>query len=133
MKHLRCVVVGDIPIGKICLFLTSITNAFPSEYLKKPFNNFSVNARGQGLTDQITSFGTLKGEGNCNKLRPLTYPQTDVFMILLSLVEPKSLENVQNEWISELQQDCPNTSSILVETKSDMREEFVQQCERIYE
>src|SRR5579859_5546667 len=37
------------------------------------------------------------GQEDYDRLRPLSYPQTDVFLICFSLVSPPSLENVKNK------------------------------------
>jgi small GTP-binding protein len=40
------------------------------------------------------------GQEDYKKLRPLSYPQTDIFVICFSLVSSTSLENVQTMWVS---------------------------------
>ena len=40
-------------------------------------------------------FTTLTGQEDYDRLRPLSYPQTDVFLICFSLVSPASYENVK--------------------------------------
>ena len=61
------------------------------------------------------------GQEDFDKLRPLSYPQTDIFMICFSLISPISFENVRNKWVPELQLHMPGTKYILVGTKLDMR------------
>jgi len=56
-------------------------------------------------------------------LRPLSYPQTDVFIVSFSLVAPTSLENVEAKWYPELQHHAKGVPIILVGTKADLREE----------
>jgi Ras-related C3 botulinum toxin substrate 1 len=43
-------------------------------------------------------------------------------MICFSLVSPDSLDNVQNMWIPELKEHCPNVPYILLGLKSDLRD-----------
>ena len=59
------------------------------------------------------------------RLRPLSYPQTDVFLICFSLVSPASYENVRAKWFPEVSHHCPNTPVILVGTKLDLRDDQV--------
>ena len=40
---------------------------------------------------------TPKGQEDYDRLRPLSYPQTDVFLICFSLISPSSYENVKNK------------------------------------
>lgn len=56
-------------------------------------------------------------------MRPLIYPQTDVFLICFSIVSPSSFENVRTKWHPEVSHHCPNTPIILVGTKSMLRED----------
>lgn len=37
------------------------------------------------------------GQEDYDRLRPLSYPQTDVFLICFSLVSPPSFENVKTK------------------------------------
>lgn len=63
------------------------------------------------------------GREDSERLRPLSYPQTDVFLLCFSLVSPSSYENVISKWYPELSHHCPNTPIILVGTKEDLRED----------
>jgi small GTP-binding protein len=67
------------------------------------------------------------------KLRHLSYPQTDVFIICFSLVAPHSLENVQSTSVPELKQKLSNTPYIIVGTKCDIRDSVHQQCDEYRE
>jgi len=58
-----------------------------------------------------------------DRLRPLSYPQTDVFLCCFSVVNPSSFENVRAKWHPEISHHCPNTPIILVGTKVDLRED----------
>ncbi|TPX64489.1 hypothetical protein SpCBS45565_g05892 [Spizellomyces sp. 'palustris'] len=63
------------------------------------------------------------GQEDYDRLRPLSYPQTDVFLICFSLVSPPSFENVRTKWYPEISHHAPNTPIILVGTKLDLRED----------
>lgn len=63
------------------------------------------------------------GQEDYDRLRPLSYPQTDVFLICFSLVSPPSFENVRTKWYPEISHHAPNTPMILVGTKLDLRED----------
>ena len=61
------------------------------------------------------------GQEDYDRLRPLSYPQTDVFLICFSVISPVSFENIKPKWYAEIQHHAPNTNIILVGTKSDLR------------
>jgi len=55
-----------------------------------------------------------------DRLRPLSYPQTDVFLICYSVINPVSFENVRAKWSPEIKHNNPDTPVVLVGTKSDL-------------
>ena len=63
------------------------------------------------------------GQEEYARLRTLSYPGTDVFLICFSLVHPTSLENVRDKWTPELSHYAPEVPRVLVGTKMDLRED----------
>lgn len=83
------------------------------------------------------------GQEDYDRLRPLSYPQTDVFLICFSIVSPPSFDNVKAkvrvastprleddiadnsplQWYPEIDHHAPNIPIILVGTKLDLRED----------
>jgi len=63
------------------------------------------------------------GQEDYDRLRPLSYPQTDVFLIAFSIVNPSSFENVRAKWYPEVSHHCPNTPIVLTGTKLDLRDD----------
>ncbi|KAF5922802.1 hypothetical protein HPG69_013147 [Diceros bicornis minor] len=58
-----------------------------------------------------------------NQLRPLSYPNTDVFLICFSVVNPASYHNVQEEWVPELKDCMPHVPYVLIGTQIDLRDD----------
>lgn len=63
------------------------------------------------------------GQEDYDRLRPLSYPQSDVFLICFSIVSPPSFDNVKAKWFPEIEHHAPNVPIILVGTKLDLRED----------
>ena len=63
------------------------------------------------------------GQEDYDRLRPLSYPQTDVFLICFSVTSPSSFENVRDKWFPEVRYHCPATAVILVGTMIDLRDD----------
>jgi len=66
----------------------------------------------------------LLGQEEYDQMRPLCFPQTDVFIICFSLVSPSSYENVKSRWVPELKThaDTDDPDFIIVGTKLDLRQ-----------
>uniref|UniRef100_A0A663ET18 Ras homolog family member Q n=1 Tax=Aquila chrysaetos chrysaetos TaxID=223781 RepID=A0A663ET18_AQUCH len=63
------------------------------------------------------------GQEDYDRLRPLSYPMTDVFLICFSVVNPASFQNVKEEWVPELKEYAPNVPFLLVGTQIDLRDD----------
>ena len=63
------------------------------------------------------------GQEDYDRLRPLSYPQTDVFLVCFSVVSPSSFENVKEKWVPEITHHCQKTPFLLVGTQIDLRDD----------
>lgn len=53
-------------------------------------------------------------------MRPLSYPDTDVFVVCFSVESRSSFENVKSKWVPEVRKHRPQGLLILVGTKKDL-------------
>ncbi|OQV14779.1 Cdc42-like protein [Hypsibius exemplaris] len=148
MQTIKCVVVGDGAVGKTCLLISYTTNKFPSEYVPtvseqaavikrrsymntrevnlfllafNVFDNDVVMVMIGGEPYNLQLFDT-SGQEDYDRLRPLSYPQTDVFLVCFAVVSPSSFENVK-EKVPEITHHCQNTPFLLVGTQIDLRDD----------
>lgn len=145
MKSVKCVVIGDGGVGKSSLLISYTTNTFPQDYVPTVFDNYSttIATNLEGIDDAPQLFKLnlwdTAGQEEYDTLRPLSYPQTDIFLICFSIAEQSSFMNVKEKWFTEVKQIAGITNSalyketgkypiLLVGTKSDLREsETVQE------
>ena len=126
MSAVKCVVVGDGAVGKTCLLITYSKDQFPLEYVPTIFDNYSVKVPIAEETYTLELFDTA-GQEEYDRLRPLSYPNTSVFLVCFSIVSPNSFDNVQEKWVPEIKHHCPNTPFLLVGTQVDLRNDEATQ------
>ncbi|KAL1554445.1 Rac-like GTP-binding protein arac1 [Salvia divinorum] len=121
-RFIKCVTVGDGGVGKTCLLISYTSNTFPTDYVQTVFDNFNVNMAVAGSSVNLSLWDTAGQEGY-NRLRPLSYREAGVFILVFSLISKTSYDNVHNKWVSELRHYAPKVPIILVGTKIDLRED----------
>lgn len=86
------------------------------------FDNYAVTVI---IGDEPYTLGLFDtaGQEDYDRLRPLSYPQTDVFLICFNVTSPPSFENVKEKWFPEVRHHCPATACIIVGTMVDLRDD----------
>ena len=86
------------------------------------FDNYIANVMLDGRPLGLLLWDTA-GQETFDRLRCLSYPNTDVFLLCFSVISPTSFANIPTRWIPELKRYAPNTKIVLVETKTDKRDD----------
>ena len=85
------------------------------------FDTFEVIENVQGEEVALNVFYT-DGADDLSQLRPLTYLNADVFLVLYSVCVRRSFLNVEKKWIAEIRQGNPNVPIVLGARKTDLRD-----------
>ena len=100
---------------------------------RQVFDDYSASIVVDGQTVNIGLWDTA-GQSDFDRIRPLSYRGTDIFLICFSLIEKSSFENVKDKWIPEVQHHVPGAPYIIVGTKSDLRfdEAVISKVDKVY-
>eukprot|EP00940_MAST-03C_sp_MAST-3C-sp2_P000629 g629.t1 len=129
MNPVKIVAVGDGAVGKTCLLLKYVDGKYQETHIPTIFDNKAKRVNCDGKVVTLTLWDTA-GQEDYARLRPLSYPGTDIFIICFSLTSRVSLNNIQHKWIPELLQYQKTHASesdkipkfILVGNKKDLWE-----------
>jgi len=116
----KLVIVGDGACGKTCLLIVFSKDQFPEVYVPTVFENYVADIEVDGKQVELALWDTA-GQEDYDRLRPLSYPDTDVILMCFSVDSPDSLENIPDKWTPEVRHFCPNVPIILVGNKKDLR------------
>ncbi|CAL2045098.1 unnamed protein product [Caenorhabditis brenneri] len=119
-KCLKCIFVGNAAVGKTSMIVSYTTNAYPHNYVPTAFDNFSVVVLVDKKPIRLQLHDTA-GQTSFDTLRPLCYTDADVFVIVYSVVDLQSFEDVSHHWYPEVTKRNPGTKLILVGTQADQR------------
>jgi small GTP-binding protein len=117
----KLVVVGDGAVGKTSLLISFSTGKFPNDYVPTVFENYTATLK-QGGKDVLLHLWDTAGQEDYDRLRPLSYPGTDVVLLCFSVCNRNSFESVKEKWFPEISHHLPGIPYILVGTKVDLRD-----------
>ncbi|PPQ93484.1 hypothetical protein CVT25_008478 [Psilocybe cyanescens] len=135
----KLVGVGDGGCGKTCLLIVYAENRFPevrtlhqiiflivdvdvendiSCIQPTAFENYVTLVQHENRLIEVGLWDTA-GQEDYDRLRPLSYPESDVILIVFSVDFPTSLANVLDK--PEASHFCPSTPILLIGIKTDLR------------
>ena len=118
MATKKVVIAGDKGSNKTELLLAYDHKGLPSEYVSTVYDDYKLKVDG---TETTLALFDMSGTEDYDRLRPLSYTFTDVFLVCFSLDSQASLENACEKWIPEIKYNCPDASYLLVGTNSERK------------
>ncbi|KAG2381696.1 hypothetical protein C9374_006080 [Naegleria lovaniensis] len=123
-NSLKIIVVGDASVGKTCMLISYSNNEFPTEYNPTVFDNYTANVVYKEKTVTLGLWDTA-GTDEYDQLRPLSYPDTHIFVIVFDVTNKDSLESVTKKWVPEIKEHTKDRPGgvpfLIVGNKLDLR------------
>jgi len=118
----KLLILGDGAVGKTCMIISYANKTFPTPYVPSLCDTYTATVEFEGETYSLGLWDTAGGE-DYDRLRPLSYPQTDVFLICFKVTWPISFENIRDKWVPEVRHYCPDVPFLIVATQIDLRDD----------
>ena len=123
-EDLKLMVIGDSKVGKSCFILSYIDKIFIKRL------GYGDNATGAKYSIHGKSFyinfADSHGAPEYDKIRPLSYSFSDVFLICFDVSNRDSFESIESKWIPSIGKGGfvpKDTPFIIVGCKDDLRNE----------
>ncbi len=111
--YIKCVSVGAADCGKTQMLISMAASRFPDSYIPTVFDNYVVNIDYRNRQYEIGLWDTA-GHDEYDRLRPLSYLNTTIFLLCFSVNMPDTLEKIKTKFIPEIKYHCPNVPFLLV-------------------
>jgi Rho family protein len=118
----KLVLLGDGACGKTSLLNVFTRGYFPTVYEPTVFENYVHDIFVDNVHIELSLWDTA-GQEEFDRLRSLSYDDTDLIMLCYSVNSKDSLENVESKWVGEIADNCPGVKLVLVALKCDLREQ----------
>lgn len=120
---MKLLIVGDGGCGKTCLLKVFSKGTFPDAYDLPTFDSYEADIEIDGNQIRLALWDTA-GQEDFDRLRHLSYPNTDVILMCFSVESRVSFENVLSKWTPEVKRFCSKVPIILVGNKKDIRDDL---------
>lgn len=118
----KVVIIGDGAVGKTSVLMAYTKGAAPKEYIPTVFDNSETTIEVDGKVEHLSLWDTA-GQEEYDHIRPLSYPDSDVFLICFSVDQTNSFTNIEQKWLPELRKHESKTPYLVVGTKADLRDD----------
>jgi len=119
--RIKLVAVGDGAVGKTSMLIAYCKGSFPDTYVPTVFENYTAQIDHQEKKVLLHLWDTA-GQEDYDRLRPLSYPGSDIVILCFSLVTEASFDSIKEKWYPEVDHYVKDVPTILVGTKVDLRE-----------
>ncbi|KLU82826.1 GTP-binding protein RHO3 [Magnaporthiopsis poae ATCC 64411] len=123
----KLVLLGDGACGKTSLLNVFTRGYFPTVYEPTVFENYVHDIFVDNVHIELSLWDTA-GQEEFDRLRSLSYDDTDLIMLCYSVDSKDSLENVESKWVGEIADNCPGVKLVLVALKCDLRQEAAEEA-----
>uniref|UniRef100_A0A8V0ZX84 Ras homolog family member F, filopodia associated n=1 Tax=Gallus gallus TaxID=9031 RepID=A0A8V0ZX84_CHICK len=131
-KEVKMVIVGDGGCGKTSLLMVYAKGAFPEQYAPSVFEKYATSIT-IGKKEVILNLYDTAGQEDYDRLRPLSYQNTNVVLICYDVMNPTSYDNVADkvsffyhQWYPEVNHFCQGVPLVLIGCKTDLRKDKEQ-------
>lgn len=127
----KLVFIGDGASGKSCLINRLVNDQFDDQYEPTVFDEekifYEVSEDGsynlsktETKTSRVLRYYDTAGQEDFETLRKLAYRGCDILVIVFSIVNKDSFDNVRAKWNQDRKAHMSKAKAILVGTKSDL-------------
>uniref|UniRef100_A0A803V2P2 Ras homolog family member F, filopodia associated n=1 Tax=Ficedula albicollis TaxID=59894 RepID=A0A803V2P2_FICAL len=124
-KEVKVVIVGDGGCGKTSLLMVYAKGAFPEQYAPSVFEKYTTSVT-VGKKEVTLNLYDTAGQEDYDRLRPLSYQNTNVVLICYDVMNPTSYDNVAAKWYPEVNHFCRGVPLVLIGCKTDLRKDKEQ-------
>jgi small GTP-binding protein len=120
----KCLLQGDESVGKCNLLYSLQGGTYPPQYVPTVFDNWTTSKfYGYGVPKQVElGWWNTSGQEGYSVLRVLSYPDTNVCILMFDVANPDALARVESMWTPEIRHHIPGAPILLLGTKIDLRE-----------
>jgi len=126
-KEIKTVIIGSSSVGKSSICFSYTTNTFPN-YPINVTDNYYISEKYEGKTYNINLVDT-PGEESYENLRSLCYPDTDVVILVFSIISKTSFKEAATYWRNEIRSKLQGLPIILIGNKLDKKESIAERFE----
>ena len=105
MQNIKCS-IGDDGVRKSCLVMSYRQGRFVMGYRFTVEYDYSIHLKIQGKPVTLNLWNTRQQEDYLLS-GFLSYPQTDIFLLLFGITKQASFRNVKDKWIPKLREYAP--------------------------